>query len=143
MKNCSKCNLSKPLSDFYKAQTSCKECCKIATKKWKSANQNKVKNYYLNKGYSISIEEYQSMFDAQGGICKICLRPESMVDNRSGKVKNLAVDHCHESGKVRGLLCYNCNVAIGFLRDNSEVVQRAADYLKKTWIERSENQDST
>lgn len=128
MKTCNKCKT--PSLDFYKGQTCCKTCSKAASKKWKQNNQDKVKDYHLDNGYGIKIEEYNSMLAAQNGACKICLKPESSLDSRSKLPKKLAVDHCHKTGKVRGLLCYNCNRGIGLLKDDYDIVQRAAEYLK-------------
>lgn len=62
------------------------------------------------------------MEKAQGGVCKICRRPETQR-------KRLAVDHCHTTGAVRGLLCITCNAEIGHLLDDPEIIRRAADYV--------------
>lgn len=62
------------------------------------------------------------MYDSQMGLCSICQKPECNI--------KLAVDHDHETGKVRGLLCKRCNMAIGLLDDDPHVVTRAALYLK-------------
>ncbi len=81
--------------------------------------------------YGISIEEYDRMLEAQGNVCAICKLPERATNKRSGRVHNLAVDHCHDSGKVRGLLCSNCNTAIGLLKENADLFQSAVNYLKE------------
>lgn len=83
----------------------------------------------LRGSFGLSLEDYQRMHDAQGGRCAICDSPEN--ETRNGKVKMLAVDHCHETGKIRGLLCCPCNQAIGKLRDNSAIMRRAADYIDR------------
>lgn len=83
---------------------------------------------YLKKSYGITLEEYQSMHEKQEGLCAICqtegfkLRPEHSL--------LLVVDHCHTTGKVRGMLCHNCNRALGLLQDNLENLQRAIAYLE-------------
>lgn len=69
------------------------------------------------------------MLQAQGGVCVICGKPESVV--RNGTVQRLAVDHDHESGKVRGLLCYGCNIMLGGAKDNAGVLISGAAYLRK------------
>ena len=61
---------------------------------------------------------------AQDGKCAICSNPQ---ENR-----RLAVDHCHKTGKVRGLLCQGCNTGIGGLKDDTERIKKAIDYLKKS-----------
>jgi hypothetical protein len=77
----------------------------------------------LRRRYGISPEEYNQLFEAQGGVCAICHRP-----CRSGRA--LAVDHDHHTGKVRGLLCVCCNQAIGAFGDDPEVMSRALRYLR-------------
>lgn len=76
----------------------------------------------LLRTYGITAADYESLRQKQGGVCAICRKhPDEGV--------NLAVDHCHESGLVRGLLCDGCNFAIGRLGDNAAGVRRAFGYL--------------
>ena len=70
--------------------------------------------------YGISLEDYDVMFERQGGACAIC--------KRTGVT--LCVDHCHLTGEVRGLLCIRCNSAIGFCSDDPALLQAAAAYLQ-------------
>lgn len=77
----------------------------------------------LKREYNITFMDYEKMFIKQKGVCKICERPS--------KPKLLAVDHNHETGKIRGLLCSQCNTALGLLQDNSSICIRAAKYLKE------------
>lgn len=76
--------------------------------------------------YGISEEEYDQRLMEQNGVCKLCLLPPS------GKKKFLCVDHDHTTSKVRGLLCHNCNVALGYLKDRLEVAKRIPSYLEGT-----------
>lgn len=87
------------------------------------------RNADLRKSFGISIEEYDAMHAAQNGVCAICARPERA--RRGDKTKWLAVDHDHKTGKVRGLLCTPCNIAIGNFEDNEERLFAAVDYLRK------------
>lgn len=73
--------------------------------------------------------DYGKWLAAQNGVCAICSKPETSRGSQ-GALKRLAVDHNHETGEVRGLLCNNCNRAIGFFADDSALVRRAADYLE-------------
>lgn len=84
----------------------------------------------LKKKYGLTIEQYSAMFIAQGGVCALCLQPETSVDHRTKVLRRLAVDHHHETKKVRQLLCSRCNRAIGLLRDNADLVFRIATYLR-------------
>ena len=83
---------------------------------------------YLKRTYGISIEDYQRMLSDQQGECKIC-KSEGFVMAEHHKMK-LVVDHCHATGIVRGLLCHNCNRALGLLHDNTKVLLNAIKYLE-------------
>ena len=76
---------------------------------------------YLISTYRLSVEEYNARYRLQGGGCAIC--------KRVSIGKRLVVDHCHKTGRVRGLLCMRCNTAIGMLGDDIEVLARAIGYL--------------
>ena len=92
---------------------------------------------YLQKKYGVSIEEMAQLLEAQHGLCAICgkLWSECHLEKRlRGKtlfLQHLYVDHCHRTGRVRGLLCNNCNKAIGLLSENKEHFARAIRYLEK------------
>lgn len=92
-------------------------------RKWRKANPNKAKNNELKKMYNLTLEEYHTLSLDQNHVCKICGEIEPY--NTS-----LAVDHCHTTGEVRGLLCSNCNRALGFMKDSIEILQSAIKYLK-------------
>lgn len=79
------------------------------------------------KIYGITIEEYERLLKEQNGLCKICKQPESQI--MRGKQKSLAVDHNHETGEIRGLLCGKCNSGIGMFRENTLLLSEAIKYL--------------
>jgi hypothetical protein len=83
----------------------------------------------LRESFGISMEEFRAMSEAQDGKCAIC--GSNHAGTRHGKKKTLAVDHDHETGKVRGLLCEACNQGIGKLKDDPEILMAAAEYLKR------------
>ena len=127
---CKKCSNNLPLDNYYdnklgkyKKQNVCKKCVNIYDYK-------ADKNRKLKKTYGISLDEYNELLSKQDGKCAIC-----GVDN-NGKYRNksraLAVDHCHTTGKIRGLLCSDCNTGIGLLKDNVNFLQFAIKYLNKT-----------
>ena len=82
----------------------------------------------LRYKYGLTKEQYDRMLAGQDGGCAICKRPETA--KIKGKVMDMAVDHCHKTGKVRGLLCSTCNTALGSFRDDPEIIRKAIEYLK-------------
>ena len=84
----------------------------------------------LRAKFDMSVEEYDRMLAAQNGVCAICKQPETHL--RNGKLKALAVDHDHKTGKIRGLLCSDCNTGIGKLKDSIDVLTSAVQYLSAT-----------
>lgn len=73
----------------------------------------------------MSLEEYEQLFKAQDGKCRVCSTEPS-------DEKRLCVDHNHITGKIRGLLCDRCNRAIGLMKDDYSIIQKAANYLRET-----------
>jgi len=69
------------------------------------------------------------MLEAQGGVCKLCSKPETRVNPQTGGVSRLAVDHCHKTGVVRGLLCLDCNTGLGKFGDDPTLLLKAVEYL--------------
>jgi len=98
----------------------CKDCAKAAAKKYRRSPEAQ-REYELQYYYGISKKEYDALAEAQDNKCAICgEHPE----------KHLAVDHCHRSGVIRGLLCRTCNSGIGLLKDDPRIVSNAAYYLR-------------
>ena len=98
--------------------------------RWAEANPEKwvaMKRKRKLAVFGLTPEAYAELLEAQGGVCAICGLPERYY--RSGKLLNLAVDHDHNTGDVRGLLCANCNRGIGMFSDDAETLRRAAEYL--------------
>lgn len=137
MKQCTKCKEFKQLEDFYgdKDQTSglrpdCKVCCGTRRKKnydILKADPIKYKEVtrrsLLKQEYGLTLEKYGEMFVQQNGCCAICTTHQLELK------KMLCVDHNHKTGKIRGLLCDNCNRALGALKDKASFCIRAAEYL--------------
>lgn len=91
-------------------------------------NKEMHRNSYLQRTYGISLEDFNQYLEEQEGKCKICdKRPTG-----KGIGGRLHVDHDHETGVYRGLLCNNCNLALGNLQDSSELLRKAADYLDRS-----------
>ena len=92
-------------------------------------DSKKARDCSLKRRYGLTHEEYSKMWESQGGCCRVCGQPESV--KFKGAIKLLAVDHCHKTSKIRGLLCNNCNRAIGMLKDDPEILRKAASYLEE------------
>lgn len=102
----------------------CKECKKTVAKAWSVANPRKRKDSMLKFRYGITLQQYEEMLESQGGKCYICL----IAQCSSGR--SLSVDHNHKTEKVRGLLCKDCNKALGLFRDDANLMRRAASYVE-------------
>lgn len=96
-----------------------------------AADPDHYKKADLKRFYGVTLDWYKQTLEGQGFCCAICRKHESKNTQRNGKVLNLSVDHCHSTGRVRGLLCNNCNRAIGLLDHSVDVLDSAIDYLKK------------
>lgn len=108
------------------------EQMKATRKAWRDKNKEHLKNEALIRTFGISLKDYKEMQLAQGNVCLLCKKPETLVDNRTNNTKQLSVDHCHDTGTVRGLLCNNCNVGLGHFKDNIKTLELAISYLKQT-----------
>ena len=132
MKICTKCNLEKPLGDYHKARknqsklrTVCKTCTNQQNREAHHKNRNRNRNSRFKYLYKITLEEYNTMFTAQEGKCLGCKKHQTQLQTR------LCVDHCHKTGKVRGLLCNPCNRGLGLLYDSPEILENLIAYLKR------------
>lgn len=95
----------------------------------RAQNPRRFKGYSLKKDFGITIETYDAMKVTQNNLCAICGKPETSTHN-NGKIKELAVDHCHSTGKIRGLLCWVCNTGIGKLLHSPDLLRKAAAYIE-------------
>ncbi len=90
---------------------------------------DRTRRHGIKRKFGITLEEYDAMVLAQHGVCAACGGPPGQ--NSKGKPIRLAIDHCHRTGRVRGLLCANCNVAIGMVDDDIEQLEALIRYLKR------------
>jgi hypothetical protein len=100
-------------------------------KKYRDNNKDKRKNVMLRLRFNLTLEEYNSMLESQGGVCKICKMSETTRKNNSDEVRMLCVDHDHNTGQVRGLLCNNCNRALGHYEATKPRAQEFEKYLEE------------
>lgn len=135
-KVCPKCKEEKARSLFYKCVTSkincspyCKVCSNLRTTSYARTNKDKIQpllqGYALKRRYGITVDDYEQLLIKQDYSCAICGTKECPTG------RNFAVDHCHSTGKVRGLLCSLCNKGIGSLKDSEEIVNKALKYLRE------------
>ncbi len=143
-KICTRCKIEKSIRCFGKRkprrkglakartvdqrQSHCKECQKeIARKRRKSKPkicEKACRRINLKRNHGIEVEDYNKMLTEQSGKCKIC----GTTDPGNGR-KYLVVDHNHETGEIRGLLCYLCNIGLGCFQDDKESLKKAVLYL--------------
>ncbi len=98
-------------------------------RRWKAENPDKVRGQHRQRVFGVSRADYARMLAEQGGVCALCLKPETV--SRNGFPFNLGVDHEHGTGKVRALLCHKCNVSVGLLGEDPTLMRRAADYIER------------
>lgn len=132
MYTCTKCGETKPLQDFHKRSAVkrghdswCKTCKAeyrhqyfLKNKEWE-VSRSRIKAW-KGAGIGISLEEYTARLKDLNNQCQIC----------GTNAQTLHVDHCHDTGRVRGLLCGSCNRALGLFKDSPEVLEKAKQYLK-------------
>lgn len=132
-KVCNQCQVAKSLFEFYwqynKPRGSCIKCCNNRGKEyWQSyyqENKDRFKDNYLVRKYGITIEQYNELLERQDYVCAICKSSETATEKNT--LRSLAVDHCHSTGRVRGLLCTSCNFFLGQLESREEMLD---DYLR-------------
>lgn len=156
-KKCSRCKKEKEVKEFHKSKKdilnrkpACKECIKIDSKEYYLNNIRKIKqrvshynkkypekhkilrtNNHLQKRYGLNLKEYKILLKYQNSVCAICKQKETRKDSHSNNVTKLSIDHCHKSGKVRGILCNKCNNGLGRFKDDIKLLKSAIDYLKR------------
>lgn len=138
-KICTGCQQEKPLSEFfsrggklahlYKSQ--CKFCMQAKRLEWGQQNSDYLNTWRRNnwvvtnrrlRRRGATQDMYNAMYEAQKGCCALCNEPEE-------KFAWLCIDHDHETGKIRGLLCPNCNRGLGLLKDSASLLRKAAEYI--------------
>lgn len=134
----SKCTQVNPqtLAKFFKRASAkdgldsqCSACHSLYYRVYRTLNKKKIQDRQVMSNYGLDGAAYARMAAQQDFRCAICRNPETRV--RGGNLLRLAVDHCHRTGTVRGLLCNNCNRGLGLLKDNIALLMRAVAYLVK------------
>ena len=145
MKNCSRCNTEKSVNEFYPSSYRrkdgtrglsawCKTCTKNESTAYQKENPAKVREWgwrkHIKQKYGITVDLYQDMFQKQNGVCAICGQEETHL-YRNKQIGYLAIDHDHATGKVRQLLCFDCNTGLGRFNDDPELLRKAAEYVAR------------
>lgn len=94
----------------------------LRMKKYRDDNKEKVKGHRLKAAYGINLGQFKNMLAAQDGKCAICLYSFTKTPH---------VDHDHKTGKIRGLLCSQCNTGIGYFKEDIMILRSAENYLEK------------
>ena len=132
-KTCTKCGITKDINDFYKrgGKTSpntrhnhCKECTKNRVAKTYWNDPSVYQNNHLKRNYGITLNEYNQMLTEQNNQCAVC-----HTTDPGGKHGKFVIDHCHSTNKIRGVLCNNCNTALGLVGDNVDTLHKMINYL--------------
>ena len=134
-KICKRCKTDKALEDFARGRSNgshawCKSCMaeyQITYKEKKGRDY--FKNYNYMAQYGITLEEAKELLVSQSNACALCEKEVSWLPGFSASAH---VDHCHSTGKVRGILCGSCNTALGKLGDSVESITKVLNYLKET-----------
>ena len=131
-RTCKKCNETKDLEDFVKKNDrplgrsyECASCNSLRRRGDKSAQTDSARNSRYKWAFGITLDDYEAMFKEQDGCCLGCGNHQSTFSKR------LAVDHCHTTGAIRGLLCMSCNIGLGNLKDNIDTLKNLIKYLEK------------
>ena len=145
MIRCTKCKVEKDSTSFRNdikkrngKRSICRQCDLKADKRTPEQERKRVREYRkknpdklyisnrrtkLKRAYGLTLEDYELILKEQKGVCLICKSPPSK--------KMLAVDHCHNTGKVRGLLCSKCNTALGLVTDSKDILNKMIIYLER------------
>jgi hypothetical protein len=141
LKLCYVCKEHKELSEFYNSSKSkdgkrfeCKVCSNAAStayakKHWQEKIQPKSRGYRLKHRYGLAQEDFDALYKEQGGGCAICR--VALEQNGNGFSGGANVDHCHSTGKIRGLLCGLCNSGLGKFKDDTDNLAAAIVYLER------------
>lgn len=131
-KQCTRCKETKDIEEFnvrterkHGRRSRCKDCQSETHKEWRIRNPSASRLRNLKSKYGLTKEDYLSLLDSQEGVCAICHKEEQ----ENARSPWLSVDHCHETGLVRGLLCERCNKGLGMFMDDSSLLENAVSYL--------------
>ena len=135
---CNDCEKLKECIEFNKNRTNksgyqdiCRNCQSARSKDYVKRNPGKHRSGYYLRKYKLTSRQVIELLNNQNNECKICNKIlPSELNGLVKKQHQYDVDHCHKTNKVRGILCHNCNVGLGRFKDDSELLVKAAEYIK-------------
>ena len=137
IKRCGGCKVEMDVALFYKRVASAdglQSSCKTCVKAYGAENVEQIRTTRLKRTYNLTPDQWEEMYEEQGGVCAICELEETVkCASGSGKIATLVVDHDHDTGFTRALLCNRCNTATGQLRDNAATAHAVGEYITKWW----------
>jgi hypothetical protein len=132
VKHCNGCSTSKDKSEFWKSQSLCIVCTKDRQKsRWNSRSPKKRLEQHLKYKYGVTHQEFISAWTDQSGKCSICFDELPDLMQYANRRRGYAIDHNHETGKFRGILCLRCNSLLGMAKESSRILASAIGYLEK------------
>ena len=129
-KTCSTCGIEQPIANFYHDKRQCKSCLRDHQRRYRAERPDYHHARNLRQRYGICADEYQTILANQNNACPIC--EVEIPDTIGYKEKRVSVvDHNHETGEVRGILCLKCNLVLGHARENTDILYKAIVYLSE------------
>jgi 23S rRNA G2069 N7-methylase RlmK/C1962 C5-methylase RlmI len=153
VRKCRRCKANKSVNEFsrhkkrkdgsWSLRANCKPCNVLAVGEWyqkhKAHSRRQMRERYQNRAdvrervrnegfkrtYGITVDQYNKMLAVQKNKCAVCNKDQKLFERR------FDIDHCHETGTVRGLCCIRCNRGMGLLQDNPQLLRAAADHIEK------------
>ena len=129
-RTCPTCGEEKPTENFYRDKRQCKSCLRDHQRRYRAERPDYHHGRNLKQRYGISVDEYQTILTSQNNACPICKVEISDTLGYKGK-RAAVVDHNHETGEVRGILCSMCNLVLGYARENTDILYKAIVYLSE------------
>jgi hypothetical protein len=144
VKVCKKCGLEKPREAFGPhgvakngVKSECRACEAARAREYRAADKERVsainRRSLLKTRYGMTEKVFSMLLEAQDHCCAIC-----GTDDPGGRGDGFVVDHCHDTGKIRGLLCTSCNTGLGLFKDDANALSKAIEYLEdggaKSWL---------
>lgn len=144
IKTCKTCGAEKPREEFGKhgvakngVKSSCRACEAELARAYRAADKDRLaainRRSLLKTRYGMTERVFTMLLEAQDNRCAIC-----GTDEPGGRGDGFVVDHCHSTGRIRGLLCSACNTGLGLFKDNAETLAKAIKYLKdggaESWL---------